>query len=107
MSGANKTLFRISTPLGFVVRSTADYWRVISTLKYPVMADELEAVKTTLQEPELIRQSKGDPQVLLFYRKTGRNRYLCAAVKRLNGDGFLITAYPTENIKEGAQIWTK
>ena len=30
-----------------------------------------------------------------------------AVAKRLNGEGFLITAYPTDAIKEGEQIWVK
>jgi hypothetical protein len=27
--------------------------------------------------------------------------------RRLNGDGFLITAYPTDAIKQGELIWTQ
>jgi len=107
MNEAKVSLFRIPTALGFVVRSTAGYWRVISTIKHPAMAGKLDGVKSTLREPDLIRQSKNDSQVFLFYRKAGRDRWLCAVVKRLNSDGFLVTAYPTENIKEGMQIWTK
>lgn len=32
---------------------------------------------------------------------------LLPAHKRLNGDGFLITTYPTDAIKEGERIWSK
>ncbi len=34
---------------------------------------------------------------------TGKNawaRWVCALTRRLNGEGFLITAYPTDTIKE-------
>jgi hypothetical protein len=31
-------------------------------------------------------------------------RWLCAVVKQLTGEGFLITAYPTDAIKEGERI---
>lgn len=34
-------------------------------------------------------------------------RWICAVVKRLDGDGFLITTFPTDAIKEGEQIWNK
>jgi len=95
------------TPLGFVVRSTKNYWVIISTIKHPAIADRLEEVKLTLAEPDTIRQSKSDSQVLLFYRAIGDSRWFCAVVKRLDSEGFLITAYPTENIKEGNEIWKK
>jgi len=45
--------------------------------------------------------------VYLFYRLERPKRWLCAVAKRLNGEGFLITAYPTDAIKEGEQIWVK
>ena len=34
-------------------------------------------------------------------------RWICAVAKRLDGEGFLITTYPTEAIKEGEQVWSK
>jgi hypothetical protein len=42
--------------------------------------------------------------VLLSYR-TDQHRLLCAVVKRSDGEGFLITAYPCDKIKEGDRIW--
>jgi len=43
--------------------------------------------------------------VLLFYKASGDRRWVCAVCRRLNGDGFLITAYPTDAIKEGDHLW--
>ena len=40
----------------------------------------------------------------LFYR-VDQSRLLCAVVKRLDGEGFLITAYPCDKVKEGDRIW--
>jgi hypothetical protein len=73
------------------------------------MADRLEEVKQTLTEPDEIRQSLSDPTVLLFYRSDAsrRKRWTCAVSKRLESEGFLITAYLTDNIKEGERIWSK
>ncbi|MDJ0550184.1 MAG: DUF4258 domain-containing protein, partial [Microcystis sp. M49637_WE12] len=34
-------------------------------------------------------------------------RWLCAIIRKLNGDGFLITTYPTDAIKEGEILWQK
>ncbi len=89
-------LFEVETPLGCSVRCTETYWDVITQIKHPVMAGQLEAV----------RRSKKDAAVLLFYRSTDA-RWMCAVVRRLNGDGFLITAYPTDSIKSGERIWTR
>jgi hypothetical protein len=44
-----------------------------------------------------------DPQVLLFYKAESPDRWICAVVKR-NGEGFLVTADPTDAIKEGVRI---
>jgi hypothetical protein len=64
-------------------------------------------VQTTLASPDEIRQSKTDVEVLLFYRRTGARRWVCVVARRLNGDGFLITSYPTDDVKEGERIWPK
>ena len=60
-----------------------------------------------LQDPDQIRQSKTDPAVFLFYRLEFPGRWLCAVVRQLAEDGFLITAYPTDSIKEGDQVWVR
>ena len=100
-------IFEVTTPLGFTVRTTADYWHTITTIKHPAIRGREEAVKATLRDPDEVRLSKSDPQVYLFYRSDGVKRWVCAVTRRLNGDGFLVTAYRTSNIKEGNQIWLK
>jgi hypothetical protein len=100
-------LFEVLTPLGFRVRVTRAYWEVIITVKHPVMAGREDAVKDTLQNPGEIRQSKSDFAVYLFYKPERIGRWACAVARRLDGDGFLITAYPTDAIKEGELVWPK
>ena len=46
-------------------------------------------------------------QVLLFYKAEATKRWTCAVVKRVAEGAFLITAYPTDAIKEGVRIWPK
>lgn len=99
-------LFEVETPLGFQVRVTCAYWDLITTVKHPIMAGREAEVRQVLERPEEIRQSRSDPAVYLFYRAAGQ-RWICAVAKRLNGDGFLITTYPTDAIKEGARIWPR
>ena len=101
------SLFKVSTPLGFSVRTTSDYWDLIVTIKHPVMDGRVEEVQDTLRIPDEIRQSRSDPAVYLFYRVEHPGRWICAVVKQINDEGFLITTYPTDAIKEGRRIWSK
>ena len=100
-------LFDVLTPLGFRVRVTRERWNLITTSKHPVMAGREGIVKATLEKPDQVRQSRSDPQVLLFYQAEGTSRWVCAVAKRATDQAFLITAYPTDAIKEGTQIWPK
>ena len=96
---------RLQTPLGFCVRTTESYWKIITEVKHPIMKGREADVQTTLSDPDEVRLSSSDPQVYLFYRVDGDNRWLCSVTRRSNGDGFLITAYRTGAIKEGKLIW--
>jgi hypothetical protein len=100
-------LFEVSTPLGFWVRVTRDYWEFIVTVKHPVMRERATEVQDVLQTPDEVRQSQSDPAVFLFYRAEVPGRWICAVAKRLNAQGFLITTYPTDAIKEGERVWSR
>ena len=103
----NDLLFEALTPLGFRVRVSRPYWHLIITIKHPAMASRELDVKDTLENPDEIRLSRSDPDVYLFYSSERRGRWVCAVARQLNGDGFLITTYPTDAIKEGVRIWPK
>jgi hypothetical protein len=100
-------LFEANTPLGFRVRVDKARWELIIAEKHPAMKGRESVVKSALESPNEVRQSKNDSSVLLFYRVEGLKRWVCAVTKRSNEDGFLITAYPTDAIKEGSKIWPK
>jgi hypothetical protein len=76
-------------------------------VKHPVVAGRENDVQAVLRNPDEIRISKSDPNVYLFYRSESVKRWLCAVTKRLNGEGFLITTYLTDAIKEGEYLWPK
>ncbi len=69
------------------------------------MAGHEADVQTTLSAPEEIRRSRNDENVFLFYRTQHTGRWVCAVARRLDKTGFLITAYPTDAIKEGTYLW--
>ena len=100
-------LWECVTPIGFRVRVTRNYWRLIVTTKHPVMAGRESAVQGALSMPDQVRRSRSDPAVYLFYKRESIDRWVCAVVRRLDGDGFLVTTYPTDVIKEGEQVWPK
>lgn len=64
-------------------------------------------VQLALSAPDEVRRSSRDAGVLLFYRVRREERWVVAVARRLNGDGFLITAYQTDAIKEGETVWLK
>jgi hypothetical protein len=93
--------------LGFSVRTTANYWELITTVKHPVMRDKLDDVQKTLTTPDEIRISKSDPQAYLFYREVGAKRWFVLSPSDWIHLGFLIPAYKTSAIKGGEIVWHK
>src|SRR5574341_1426678 len=107
MNPDDEILFEVPTPLGFRVRVTKAYWELIVSVKHPAMAGREADVKRALEQPDEIRQSKSDEMVYLFYKAEGEKRWICAVSKQTDREGFLITAYPTDAIKEGRLIWRR
>jgi len=70
------------------------------------MEGKEEEVKRCLSEPAEIRKSSEDPNVFLYYLESGAY-YICVVARHLNGDGFIITAYITDKIKEGEAVWKR
>ena len=96
-------LFREPTPLGFSVCTTRRYWDLLCR-KHPEIADKQAEIRRCLREPQEVRRSRQDPQVYLFYRPYPPY-HLAVVVRRLNSEGFIITSYLTDRIKEGERIW--
>lgn len=107
MTEEKDILFEALTPLGFRVCVTRAYWEVIISMKHPIMSGREEDVTKVLEQPDEIRQSKSDTNVYLFYKAERAKRWICAVSRQTGEEGFLITAYPTDAIKEGVQIWHK
>ena len=66
-----------------------------------------ESVRNALQMPDQVRRSRRDRSIYLFYRQERPGRWTCAVAKRLDGQGFLVTTYPTDTIKEGETLWSR
>lgn len=99
----NELLFNILSPLGFTVRTNRGYWQKI-VLKHPDIKDRIDEIKNTLRDPIEMRESSRDENILLFYG--AKEKYWMVVVVRcLNGEGFIITAYRTDAIKEGRRVY--
>src|SRR3989338_4061490 len=97
--------FSVNTPLGVDVRTTVQYWEYLVTIKHPVMKNKEDIVRSVLQMPDEIRQSKVDKDIFLYYKQY--DRLYCVVARHAEIEGFLITAYPTDKVKEGEGIILK
>ena len=98
-------MIEANTPLKVNVRCTAEYWNYIVSVKHPVMGGKEEVVRRVLSEPERIRRSRIDKDLFLYYRH--EERLYCAVARHAGREGFLITAYPADKVKEGDEVWTR
>ena len=69
-------------------------------------AAEIERV---LIQPQLVRRSRSDAMVRLFYEFYAQTivggKWLCVVVKYAEGDAFVVTAYLTDKPKAGEDLW--
>jgi len=105
MEVKEELLFQVKTPLNIEVRTTVTYWKYLTTIKHPVMKEKINIVKEVLESPDEIRQSKTDKEVFLYYKRF--DKLYCVVVRHEKTEGFIITAYPADKIKEGEVIWKK
>ena len=99
--------FKVRTPLGEIIRTTREYWKRIITTKHPSISKHEDDVKEALKDPDEIRRSKQDPRVYLYYKSIGRIN-ICVVVDHIDSkEGYIITSYLTDRIKEGGQIYVK
>lgn len=73
------------------------------------MADLEAEIAQALGQPERVVQSVSDPDAWLYYRRYPTSpigdKYLCVVVKSGPTDAFVVTAYLTDSVKRGTQLW--
>ena len=100
----NGIYFEVTSKLNKRVYVTKSRWSLIIKTKHLEIEGKEKAVKNTLLNPDEIRQSVSDNSVYLYY-KNYEKLLVSVVVKHKNGDGFIITAYFTDRIKEGKQFY--
>ena len=83
--------------------------RLAHILEHPEMVGLEDGIAETLAQPQRVIQSLSDLQARLYYRyyvgtRVG-DKYLCVVVKVVGADAFVLTAYLTDTIKKGQQLW--
>ncbi|MFN9607914.1 MAG: hypothetical protein ACK571_06615 [Pseudanabaena sp.] len=83
--------------------------RLQHILDHPEMVDMRSQLEIVLQTPEVVRQSRSDSKVYLYYRFYEQTivgaKWLCVVIKDNSNDAFVITAYLTDKLKQGLELW--
>jgi hypothetical protein len=78
---------------------------------HPEMSDQVDNIKYTLANPDMVVRSRTDSEADLFYRYYSGTpvggKYLCIIVKGRGDDFFILTAYFTDTIKRGETLWIR
>jgi hypothetical protein len=92
---------------GRKVRLTGE--RLAHILEHPEMAGMEAELTRVLGAPQLVRRSRSDEVVRLFYEFYARTivggKWLCVVVKYAENDAFVVTAYLTDKPKPGEDLW--
>lgn len=85
--------------------------RMAHILQHPEMVGMEAEMTRVLQAPAEVRVSRSDHTVELFYEYYAKTRvggkWLCVVVKYAPDEGFVVTAYLTDQLKAGERIWPK
>lgn len=85
--------------------------RLMHILEHPELMSMEMAIEETLRAPEFIIQSLTDlnaePNYRFYFGTQVGDKWLCVVVKHDKNDAFVLTAYLTDKIKKGIQLWPK
>ena len=92
-------VFEITDKTGRKIRLTKRQWSHI-TEKHPDISGKEEEIKRVLEKPDIILLHKFDEMSRNYYLyNKSEKAYLFVSVRYLNGEGFIITAFYTQNIR--------
>ena len=92
---------------GHSVRLTDE--RLAHILEHTEMMEMGAELERVLLQPQLVRRSRSDEAVRLFYEFYAQTivggKWLCVVVKYMENDAFVVTAYLTDKPKAGEDLW--
>ncbi len=91
------------------VELTEERWQHIVT-EHPIMREYREKLPTVLADPDYVKRSKRDADVLLYYRYFTDildGKFLLVVVKKDTPRSFILTGYVTRSIMKGESVWAR
>jgi hypothetical protein len=89
------------------IRLTAE--RRAHILEHPELSDQFERLQETIQTPQIIVATVTDASVYVYHRYYEEtpvtSKFLLVAVKILEDDAFVLTAFFSSRQKKGSVIW--
>lgn len=83
--------------------------RLAHILEHAEMKGMAAEIGRVLLQPQLVRRSRADETVRLFYEFYAQTivggKWLCVVVKYAENDAFVVTAYLTDKPKAGEDLW--
>ena len=75
------------------------------------MTGQEDRIRETIALPDIVKVSRHDPHALCYYRwyeaTPVTKKHLLCIVKVLNHEGFVVTAFYTDRVKEGKTEWQR
>lgn len=97
----------ITDCFGRTVRLTDE--RLAHILVHPEMRSMALEIERALRQPQVVRRSRTDPAVRMYYEFYAQTvvggKWLCVVVKYAQTDAFVVTAYLTDKLKAGEDLW--
>ena len=114
-AGNGATLICTRDPLGYVISLDVHCWEDHVVKRHPEMADHLDLIRETIEQPQLIQRGLESGSTCYYYRLTGRSilrrsdLYLSLVVNRDDAttSGFVRTIHLLKGLRkgEGEIIW--
>lgn len=96
-------IFAVKDRSGREIHLSNERWKHI-IYEHPVIANKIEEIKDALSSPTAIRKSDHDENLRFYYKYYKsiklKEKYLFVMVRYLNGDGFIITSFYVNKIKD-------
>ncbi len=93
---------------GNLIEMTDERWDHVCE-QHPELKSRIKKVVATLQDPDIVKASRSDRSVRLYCKYFDNlygGKYILVVVKS-NKRHFLITAYITDYIKAGGELWRR
>jgi hypothetical protein len=83
--------------------------RYTHIIEHPEMFDQLDKIRNTVFQPTLVVATTADPSVHVYHRYYATtpvtSKYLLVAIKLVEDNSFVLTAFFSRRPKKGTIVW--